>query len=249
LDELDKLVTKKQTVLYNFFDWPTKRTSNLIVIGIANTFDLPERLFPRVYSRLGRDRLTFAPYTRQQLLSIMMARLETLEDVFDCDAIQFCAAKVASVSGDARRAVHIVRRATEIAEKQEFEQGKRCMVNVRHLEATIAEMSVSHYVEVIRACSFYEKLVIFSLFTELRQTGASTSPLNRIFVRLQGIDETPSQSIISEICVRLSSSRLITGKGDLRSPRFQLSFPFELDQVLLAFHSDPFIQNLLRCES
>ena len=44
IDELDALVTKKQTLLYNLFDWPCHQASRLLLIAIANTMDLPERL-------------------------------------------------------------------------------------------------------------------------------------------------------------------------------------------------------------
>lgn len=55
MDELDQLVTKKQTVMYNFFNWPMKPQSNLIVIAIANTMDLPERILSnKISSRLGK---------------------------------------------------------------------------------------------------------------------------------------------------------------------------------------------------
>ena len=57
LDELDYLVTRKQSVIYNLFEWATRGTSALIVVGISNTMDLPERLLPRVHSRLGIRRV------------------------------------------------------------------------------------------------------------------------------------------------------------------------------------------------
>ena len=44
IDELDALVTQKQTLLYNLFDWPCHQNSRLLVISIANTMDLPERM-------------------------------------------------------------------------------------------------------------------------------------------------------------------------------------------------------------
>lgn len=54
MDELDQLVTAKQDVVYNFFNWPTLVGSKLIVIAVANTMDLPERVMTgRVRSRLG----------------------------------------------------------------------------------------------------------------------------------------------------------------------------------------------------
>ena len=45
LDEIDYLVTKKETLIYNFFDWPLRANrSRLVVIGISNTLNLPGKL-------------------------------------------------------------------------------------------------------------------------------------------------------------------------------------------------------------
>ena len=51
--ELDLLWTRKQTVLYNLFDWPTRQHAKLIVLAVANTMDLPEKvMMNKVASRL-----------------------------------------------------------------------------------------------------------------------------------------------------------------------------------------------------
>ena len=56
MDELDQLVTPKQDVIYNFFNWPTLANSKVVVIAVANTMDLPERVMTgRVRSRLGKS--------------------------------------------------------------------------------------------------------------------------------------------------------------------------------------------------
>lgn len=54
VDEMDILVTKKQSVLYNFFDWPTRKGVPLVVIGISNTLNLPDQMMARITSRLGQ---------------------------------------------------------------------------------------------------------------------------------------------------------------------------------------------------
>lgn len=57
MDELDQLVTRNQSVMYNFFNWPGLRHSKLIVLAVANTMDLPERtLSNKISSRLGMYR-------------------------------------------------------------------------------------------------------------------------------------------------------------------------------------------------
>lgn len=43
-------------VLYNLFEWPMRPGARLAVIAVANTLDLPERLLPRIASRLGSRR-------------------------------------------------------------------------------------------------------------------------------------------------------------------------------------------------
>ncbi|KAK3059999.1 hypothetical protein LTS18_009570, partial [Coniosporium uncinatum] len=118
MDELDQLVTKNQSVMYNFFNWPGLRHSRLIVLAVANTMDLPERtLSNKISSRLGLHRITFKGYTHDQLMQIIQSRLANVPgNIVHPDAIQFASRKVAAVSGDARRALDICRRAVEIAE-------------------------------------------------------------------------------------------------------------------------------------
>jgi Cdc6-like AAA superfamily ATPase len=123
LDELDYLVTSKQSVIYNLFEWATRGSSHMVVVGISNTMDLPERLLPRVESRLNMRRVNFLPYSNVQLEAIIADRLGSL-DAFGAqgatsDAVELCARKVASVSGDVRRALEICRLAAQVAEREE----------------------------------------------------------------------------------------------------------------------------------
>ena len=69
----------KTQLLYNLFDWPTHRAARLVILGIANTLDLPERLLPKISSRLGNNKVVFKPYTAEQLKKIVHARLEDAE--------------------------------------------------------------------------------------------------------------------------------------------------------------------------
>ncbi|KAJ5091816.1 ATPase AAA-type [Penicillium alfredii] len=119
MDELDQLVTKNQSVMYNFFNWPALRHSRLIVLAVANTMDLPERtLSNKISSRLGLTRITFPGYRHTDLMEIISTRLANVPgNIVDADAVQFASRKVAAVSGDARRALDICRRAVEIAEQ------------------------------------------------------------------------------------------------------------------------------------
>lgn len=143
---------------------PSYPEAAIALVGISNTLDLMDRLSARVRSRFGFARVSFAPYTPEQLQIIIEARLKeailsnakievdervTLVErskkrknandsgvvnplfgrLFEEDAIKMAARKVASMSGDARRALQICGRAVEICERsievRDEEQNKK----------------------------------------------------------------------------------------------------------------------------
>ena len=90
VDEIDYLVTKKQTVLYNLFDWPNRgfssdSTAQLVVIGISNTLNLPERLHTRLQSRIGSERCMYASYRTDESVSILKGKL----GIIDVNTVSF----------------------------------------------------------------------------------------------------------------------------------------------------------------
>nr|XP_023508322.1 cell division control protein 6 homolog isoform X2 [Equus caballus] len=120
LDEMDQLDSKGQDVLYTLFEWPWLSNSRLVLIGIANTLDLTDRILPRLQARekCKPRLLNFPPYTKNQIATILQDRLNQVSRdwVVDDAAIQFCARKVSAVSGDVRKALDVCRRAIEIVE-------------------------------------------------------------------------------------------------------------------------------------
>lgn len=126
LDEIDQLETKNQSVLYSIFEWPSKPKSKLVLIGIANSLDLTDRMLPRLNAKceLKPKLLHFASYSKQQIENIIIERLKeaNVMDVFAPNAIKLLAGKVAAVSGDIRRALDISRRVIELTESQKILQ-------------------------------------------------------------------------------------------------------------------------------
>ncbi|XP_076462383.1 uncharacterized protein LOC143294790 [Babylonia areolata] len=215
VDELDLLWTRKQDVMYNLFDWPSKPRARLVVLAVANTMDLPERIMiKRVSSRLGLTRMTFQPYTFRQLEQIVMSRMSGLK-VFDVDAIQLAARKVAAVSGDARRALDICRRSTEIAEggREEERAGER-LVQICHVDQALKEMFSSPKILAIRNLSTQEQLFLKAVVSEFKHSGIEEAEFGKLYThhlalcRFEGVPP-PSASELSAICWRLGSSRLL----------------------------------------
>ena len=225
VDEMDQLVTRSQSVLYNLFDWPTRAGAGLTVIGIANTLDLPERLLPRIVSRLGLHRLAFQPYTQQQIQLIIRSRLRDVE-AFESQTIEYAARKVAAASGDVRRALELCRRAAEIASEDKGQWAGLgsppkgggagpVRVKMRDVDAAVKEMFGSAHIQTMQACSHAEVVLLGVLVLELRASGlleATAEDLGATYgqlVRLAGEPDVASLAELSRAIARLAASRLV----------------------------------------
>lgn len=61
MDEVDQLLNKEASILYNLFDWPSLQNSRFVLIGIANALDLVQRFLP-VLSKGGSMFVRFRGY-------------------------------------------------------------------------------------------------------------------------------------------------------------------------------------------
>lgn len=74
--------------------------------------------------------------------------------------------KVASISGDCRRALDICRRAVEIGEKDCLD-GKEIIVTMSHVVQAFDEMICNPKVIAIKGCSKYERLFLQAVVGEV----------------------------------------------------------------------------------
>ncbi|XP_035911283.1 origin recognition complex subunit 1 [Anopheles stephensi] len=218
VDELDILCNKRQDVVYNLLNWPTMPTAQLIVVTIANTMDLPERLLKgKISSRLGLTRLTFQPYNFRQLQEIVMARLVGMSS-FNSDAVQLVARKVAAVSGDARRALDICRRATELADDQARKTDQAVTVSMTHVTQALTEMITSAKVRTIRSSSRMEQLFLQAVTAEVTRTGVEECNFLGVYSQLEALAafsgvSVPNPGRAMAICARLTASRILICEG------------------------------------
>ncbi|NWV17374.1 ORC1 protein, partial [Origma solitaria] len=242
VDELDLLWTRKQNVMYNLFDWPTQKHSKLIILAIANTMDLPERIMMnRVASRLGLTRMSFQPYTYKQLQQIISSRLKGVK-AFEEDAVQLVSRKVAALSGDARRCLDICRRATEICE---FARQKRTpeIVRMAHVTEAIDEMFSSPYVNAIRNASLHEQIFLKAILAEFRRAGVEEATVQQIYqhhvalCRVEGL-QSPTVSEIMAICSRLGACRLLLVEASNKYLHVRVRLNLSQDDVMYALREE-----------
>ncbi|XP_008404703.1 origin recognition complex subunit 1 [Poecilia reticulata] len=238
VDELDLLWTRKQNVMYNLFDWPTRRHARLVVLAIANTMDLPERiLINRVASRLGLTRMSFQPYSFKQLQQIVTSRLNKLK-AFEDDALQLVSRKVAALSGDARRCLDICRRATEICERS-----AAGLVGMSHVMEALDEMFSSPYVAAIRSTSTQEQLFLRAVIAEFRRLGLEEATFQQVLVQHQALCRVEGlQPVgVSEglaVCRRLGACRLLLLEPSRLGVLQRLWLNVSQDDVLFALKAD-----------
>ncbi|KAF5192232.1 Origin recognition complex subunit [Thalictrum thalictroides] len=251
IDELDLLVTRNQSVLYNILDWPTKPHSKLVVIGIANTMDLPEKLLPRISSRMGMQRLCFGPYNYQQLQEIISSRLKGI-DAFEKQAVEFASRKVAAISGDARRALEICRRAAEVADYRlkklsslpDFASAGKPLVSMADVEAAIQEMFQAPHIQVMKRCSRLSKIFLTAMVHELYRTGMGETTFEKLAVTLSRLcasngEAFPGWDTLLKVGCKLGECRIIICEAGAKHRLQKLQLNFPSDDVAFALKDSP----------
>ncbi|XP_015374093.1 PREDICTED: origin recognition complex subunit 1 [Diuraphis noxia] len=210
VDEVDHICNRKQDVVYNILDWPSQIGSKVVVITIANTMDLPERVLRGcVTSRMGLTRLVFKPYTFQQLQEIIMNRLIG-NSSFDPDAVQLVARKVAAISGDARRALDICRRAIDLVKSEDDSQ----LITMDHVTQVLNAILSGVRVTAIRHCCLFEKFFLRALGNVTSSTGIEHSTIDSVYTQLKSIcllegEDLPNEQQVLMIAYQLRDSGLI----------------------------------------
>ena len=130
LDEIDTLVNGDCETLYSIFEWAMHPSSNLILVGIANALDLTDRFLPRLKQRNVKPRLLpILPDSGQQISTIISEKLRSLLSsatlagpdfvpLMQPAALQLAGKKIASQTGDLRKAFNLVRRAIDQVEQE-----------------------------------------------------------------------------------------------------------------------------------
>lgn len=82
-------------------------STKLSLIVIANTMDFPERLLPKVASRMGSNRMVFKPYSQKEVQIIIEERLSK-SDRFTKDAVMYACKRLSSYTSDVRKILNVL---------------------------------------------------------------------------------------------------------------------------------------------
>lgn len=135
-------------------------------------------------------------------MKIIQSRLEGVPGgIVEPDAVQFASRKVAAVSGDARRALDICRRAVELAEMENLTDrsipgtpskkarnesvshrplAAKGRVTIATIKQAISEATTSPLQQHLRGLPFSSKLLLAALLVKFRRTGLQESVMGEV---------------------------------------------------------------------
>jgi len=164
LDEIDILVDKKggNEILYDL----TRLNENLdhcksSLIGISNKLKFRNSLDPRILSSLGEEHIVFPSYDASELRDILneRAKIAFHDYVLKEDVIPLCAALAAKEHGDARKALQLLRKAGELAERAQSK-----IVTSKYVEKAQEDIEKDYIIEYIKGMPLQAQLVLTSIY-------------------------------------------------------------------------------------
>ncbi len=163
LDEIDIPSKRGDRLLYSLSRINSEldeETTSLTVVGIANTVNFLERLDERARSSFNPAVIYFPRYNADELKAILLqrARLGLRDGTWDEGAINYIAAKIARESGDARRAIDVLRMAAEIAEKE-----NSMKLTVEHAKKAIDAVNEQELGLAIRSLPLHHRFVLLAI--------------------------------------------------------------------------------------
>jgi origin recognition complex subunit 1 len=179
-------------------------------------------------------------------MRIIQSRLEGVPgNIVEPDAVQFASRKVAAVSGDARRALDICRRAVELAEADVLEMGsvlgtpsKNALQNgkgsqlskslgkvtIATVKRAINEATTSPLQQYLRGLPLSSKILLAALLAKTRRTGIGESILGEVLdeakrmARMDTGDNVKEFLLKGEIVLE-AKSKSMSARRSLTAPR------------------------------
>ncbi len=162
LDEIDQTVKKiSSDFLYNLTRLNSELSKTQIcIVGISNDLRFLEDIDPRVKSSLSEEEIVFPPYDALQLQAILKKRagLAFKEGVINDGVISKCAAFAARESGDARRALDLLRVAGELSERDGSKE-----VSEEHIDEANKKIEKDKILEVVKTEPKQFQFVLYSI--------------------------------------------------------------------------------------
>ncbi len=206
LDEIDRILQKNGDDIFYFLTTMNEKLKNskVSIIGVTNNTKFTELLTSKIRSRLGEEKVVFPPYNPEQLQDILRKRAELAFEpgVVEEGVIPYCAAVSAQDSGDARKALDLLRVSAEKAERR-----GDSIVTEAHVKEAINAIEKDTVQEVIRTLPSQSKIILRSIIEnhEKKDTSVITGDVYSLYKEIcKGLNISPKSEkrvadLISEL--------------------------------------------------
>ncbi|MGQ0606438.1 MAG: Cdc6/Cdc18 family protein [Candidatus Nitrosotenuis sp.] len=246
IDYLAHLVSKTgKDILYQLTRANERlKKGSLTLLGISNDLTFKERLDPRVISSLSEEEIVFTNYSVEQLKEILKDRIKDafLGGVVEDSALNLCAAMAGREHGDARRAIDLLRVASEIAER-----GQSDKVKEEHIRTASTKMEEDKETTALRSYPLHEKLLIIAV---MKASGLSTGEIFSAYktlckaIRQKELTQRRVTQMLSEIEMSgIISGRIIHQGIHGRTKKFTLTISSET--VKETFKSEATLEDII----
>ena len=219
-------------------------TGSLTLIGVSNDLTFKERLDPRVISSLSEEEVVFTNYNLPQIREILDARIEVAfdENIVTDSALNLCSAMAGRESGDARRALDLLRVAAEIAERSQMPT-----VTEEHIRFAAEKIEENKEVIALRSYPLHEKLLILAIMKSSEiSTGEVYSTYKSLCKDIRQKELT--QRRVTQMLSEIEMSGIITGRivhqgthGNTKKYRITVS----PDMVKTTFKDEMILEDIL----
>ena len=246
IDYLAELIQKTgKDVLYQITRANERLTTgSLTLIGVSNDLTFKERLDPRVISTLSEEEIIFTNYDLNQIKQILDARIEIAfnQGIVSDAALNLCSAMAGRESGDARRALDLLRVAAEIAERTQTPN-----VTEEHIRMAAEKIEENKEVVALRSYPLHEKLLIMAIMKSSEiSTGEVYSTYKSLCKEIRQKELT--QRRVTQMLSEIEMSGIITGRivhqgthGNTKKYRITVS----PDMVKSTFKDEMLLQDIL----
>lgn len=223
LDEFDVLFFDKRSnpsdFVYKLIEMESdvrKKGFQFCIITISNNVLFDYDLDDRVRSRTGSSEVFFTPYTEKDVLEILTERAKDAFSIpLQNEILQYCAKRSSTEHGDARRAIDLLRIASELASSR----GE--ILSKGHIDLASDELQKDRIVQVLSSSPLHLKYLLIALAMKtfgLNMRWHSTDSLFKKYKKLISQDATPLKyRRISEYLKELENTGIVdcrtTSKG------------------------------------
>jgi len=246
IDEIDSLVSNNgDDILYNFTRANERLSVNQFIslIGISNSLTFKDKLDPRVRSSLSEQELVFNPYTIEQLKYILLDRskLAFKDNAISNATINLCAAMAGRETGDARKAIDLLRVAAEIAERE-----GSSVIKEDYVRYAQQKIDADTNYQILKNSTTHTKIVIIAISSS---NNGNTGEVYEIYknlciqLRQEALTQRRMTQIVSELDqLGLVSTHIINLGRYGRSQKIKLTIP--IGTIKDAFKDDIILQSI-----